>query len=108
MSRTIDRVAARLEPPFPPEIAELIDRLDDLAPDDEREIDPDFEPWLGAGGGFPGEIDLELDDSDRELSLGWTLAGQMDWNGVSEVTFESCGRIYTRAVQFDDCELEPF
>lgn len=106
MSRQIDRVAARLEPPFPPEVAELIECLDKIASDDEREADPDYEPSLGSGVGSLGEVDLELDNSDWELSLGWTLDGEMGSSGWLEVTFESCGRLYRRAVEFDEREID--
>lgn len=74
MSR-LDRVAARLEPPFPPEVAELIEWLDQIALEDEREPDADFEPWLGSSisGAHGGMSDLEFDEPDSSVNVPFEL-----------------------------------
>lgn len=67
----IDELAARLEPPFSPEVETLIELLDQLMLDDEREPDADYEPWLStgiywwkpSGGGLDLEEEPERYDS---------------------------------------------
>lgn len=81
--RRLERLAAQLEPPFPPEVASLIERLDEIAPDDEREHDTDLEPWLGRSisGHIGASSDLELEEPDSAGNAPFELDQSEKRNG---------------------------
>ena len=73
--RRLDDIALRAEPPFADDVADAIDRLDAISPEDERETDPDYEPWLGRSisGHIGASSDLEHEDVDSARNAPFEL-----------------------------------